>query len=186
MTTTAVFAEMLVAGIEALIWIALLALAIFCPKVGNSSIAIDVHLLKALKDWATLATTIVLAVAYGVGVVVDRVADSIFSEIFGDSCDVSLLRLLVLARSDKVTDFLEYIRSRIRVARSTTINLAVTTIVVPVFLTRCTQASDCRKLAAVVVLTALTLASAFAGIRINETYDKRIRQAAVMRFRKPS
>jgi hypothetical protein len=187
MTTTAVFAEMLVAGIEAMVWIGLLVLAIACPKVGNSSIVLDVDALNALKEWVTLITTIFLALAYGVGIVVDRVADSLFSEFFRDSSsDVSLLRLHVLARGDKVTDFLEYIRTRMRVARSTTVNLALTVIVAPVFLTRCTQASPCQTLAAVMVLSALTSASAFAGLRIAGTYDKRVRQAAVMRFHKPS
>ena len=181
MTTTAVFAEMLVAGIEAAVWIVLLALAIAKPN------KVDIARLAPLKEWAALITTFVLALAYALGIIVDRVADSLFKVIFTKSShDPSLLRLQVLARGDKVTDFLEYIRSRIRVARSTTVNLAITTIALGMFLARCTAASHWQIVAAVLTLAGLTSVAAFAAVRIGRAYDKRIKQAAAMRFRKHS
>jgi hypothetical protein len=196
MTTTAVFAEMLVAGIEALVWIALVALAIAQPCEA------DFQRLAPLKDWAALITAVLLALAYGIGIVVDRVSDSLFKTMIGtgkkdkndkkdkddkdDEGRVVRLRLQALARGDKVTDFIEYIRSRIRVARSTTVNLALTTVAMEVFLLRCTRAAPWQVSAAVLLMGSLTFLAAFAAVRIGKAYDKWLRLAAVMRFRKHS
>jgi hypothetical protein len=180
-TTTAIFAEILVAGIGAVIWIVLIALAIAKPQKA------DLAGLEHMKEWATLITTIVLALSYGLGTVVDRAADSLFKVLVGKSgSDQALLRLQVLARGDKVTDFVEYIRSRIRVSRSTTLNLAVTTVVMPVFLKRCLEPSHCQLLVTELVLASLTVLAAFAAVRIGDAYDKRVKEAAAMRFRKHS
>ena len=181
MTTTAVFAEILVAGLGAVVWIVLIALAIAKPAKA------DLARLEHLKEWATLITTFVLALSYALGTVVDRVADSLFKNRFGKSApDQSLLRLQVLARGDKVTDFVEYIRSRIRVSRSTTLNLAVTTIVMPVCLVRCLDPSAGQIVVCELVLAGLTVLAAFAAVRIGHAYDKRVKEAAAMRFRKHS
>jgi hypothetical protein len=180
-TTTAVFAEILVAGLGAVVWIVLIALAIAQPQKA------DLARLEHLKEWSALITTFVLALGYGLGTTVDRVSDSLFKKCFGKSEAVSsLLRLQVLARGDKVTDFVEYIRSRIRVSRSTTLNLAVTTVVMPAFLLRCLKPSSCQILVTEAVLASLTALAAYAAVRIGEAYDKRVKEVAAMRFRKHS
>jgi hypothetical protein len=202
MTTTAVFAEMLVAGIEAMVWIALIALAIAQPREA------DIQRLAALKDWVALITAVVLAFAYGLGIVVDRVSDSLFNTLLKaepkrDSTEhpdpakrnearekeearIVRLRLHVLARGDKVTDFIEYIRSRIRVARSTTINLALTTVSAEAFLLTCTRASPWQVSASVFALGSLTAVAAFAAFRINRAYDKWVALAGAVGYGKHS
>jgi len=192
MATTAVFAEMLVAGIEAVVWMMLFALAI----IGREA---EIGLLLPLKDWAPLITASLVAIAYGLGVVIDRVSDSLFKVLLKaepkktrttseeENEDKTIrLRLLVLARGDKVTDFVEYIRSRIRVARATTFNLALTTVAMEAFLLRCTRALPWQVSASVLVLAGLTGLSAFAAFRIGRAYEKWLKAAAVMRFRKHS
>jgi hypothetical protein len=205
MTTTAVFAEMLVAGIEAMVWIALIVLAIAQPCEA------DIQRLAPLKDWVALITAILLAIAYGLGAVIDRVSDSLFDwrinkwvttllannerawketeseeEARKKKAHIRWLRLQVLARGDDVTEFMDYTRSRFRVARATTINLALTTIAIEAFLMRCTRASPWQISMSVVLLASLTLLSAFAAIRIRQTHDTWLTQAATMRSGKHS
>jgi hypothetical protein len=181
MTTTAVFAEVLVAGIEATVWLVLLAFAIAQPD------KFDISRLAPLKEWAVLITTFTLALAYAIGIIVDRVADTLFKAFFRKTpSDVPMMRLQVLARGDKVTDFVEYIRSRIRVSRATMVNLAVTAIVLPVFLRRCTAATSLQIVAAFLVLVALTGVAAFAAVRIGQAYDARVKEAATMPLPKAS
>jgi hypothetical protein len=170
-TTTAVFAEILVGGVEALIWVAL--------TIAQPSKA-DYQAIAKLHNWATSIAPVLLAVAYALGIVVDRVADSLFKKIFGKTSDPSNLRLQVLARGDKVTDFLEYIRSKIRVARVTTLNLALITVAMGFFLALCTSASCTQFFATIAVLLVLTGASLFTTLRIGHTYEKRLEQAVAL------
>ena len=174
MTTTAVFAEILVGGVEALIWVALVALTIAQPSKA------DYEAIGKLHVWAAPIAPVLLVLAYALGIVVDRVADSLFKKIFGKTSDPADLRLQVLARGDKVTDFLEYIRSKIRVARVTTLNLAAITVAAGFFLGLCTSASCCQIFATIAVLLVLTGASLFTTLRIGETYDTRLRQAVAL------
>ena len=172
MTTTALFAEMLVGGVEALIWVALIAISIARPSNA------DAKAILALKDWATPVTPVLLGVAYALGIVVDRVADSLF-KVLGMAARAEQ-RLEVLARGDKVTEFLEYIRSRIRVARVTTLNLFLITIFAGVALKRCTVASTWQIVWTVATLAVLTLGALFATLRIGRTYEKRLGQAVAL------
>src|SRR5688500_14525156 len=70
MAVSIIFVEILFAGLQASIWLALFLAAIF----GTSWIDWN-----ALKGWETLATLIVLGLSYALGVLIDRVADSLFS-----------------------------------------------------------------------------------------------------------
>jgi hypothetical protein len=166
MTTTAVFAEILVGGIGALIWVVLIALSIARPSTADAA-AFFSH-----KDWAAPALPLLLAVAYALGIIVDRVADSLFRKAVRKAHKESKTRLRVLARGDKVTDFIEYIRSRLRIARVTTLNLILITLTAPLSL------KPAPAFATFVVLAALTLAAAFTMWRIGETYAARLCEAA--------
>ncbi len=192
MATTAVFAEMLVAGIEAVVWIVLLALAIAQPCEA------DIHRLAQLKDWVALIAAVLLAIAYGLGIVIDRLSDSLFDTVFKAyerrgspkpspdedegmvEAQIVRLRLQVLARNDKVTDFIEYIRSRLRVVRSTTFNLALTTIAMEAFLLRCTRASEWQISVSALLLASLTALAAFSAVRIRQAYEEWLIPAAAM------
>jgi len=68
MATTAVFAEILIVSLEVEAWLVLALLSVF----GTRWIE-----LAEVKDFATLLTVLVLALAYVLGIIVDRLADTL-------------------------------------------------------------------------------------------------------------
>jgi hypothetical protein len=123
MAVSIIFVEILFAGLQASIWLALFLAAIF----GTSWIDWN-----ALKGWETLATLIVLGLSYALGVLIDRVADSLFSpldhklrrKVIPDKdAPVKEMRLFLISKEDGTSKLLEYTRSRLRTSRSTTVNI---------------------------------------------------------------
>lgn len=129
MATTAVFAEILIVGLQAEVVLGLVVLAFF----GDDWIRLD-----PLQDWTSLVTVLVLAAAYVLGILVDCLADSAAGAVrdrrlgmwlndrFGESSRTYALarpeaemRLRVLAEGGSLSAFLEYQRSRLRIARGT-------------------------------------------------------------------
>ncbi len=184
MTSTAIFAEILVVGLQATVWLALLCLLI-ADQNGVHVGAITARL-SGLKEWAALITTFVIGFAYTLGIIVDRIADSLWSWINGvliskadDSNkkpgpSVAKKRLEVMSKDDGLTKFLEYIRSRMRIARSTSLNLVLATVAAALL---------ARHSGSLWVLTiigsgsVLVIISAYVSRRIGKTYDKRLNQA---------
>lgn len=143
MSTTAVVAEIVIVGLEAEAWLAALVIVIF------GSGWIDVAELAKFDAVVLLA---VVAAAYALGVVVDRVADGVFrrpatwtfgrwlNRVFGKGSDdwrlpgdVSEMRLAVMRAGGGPSAFVDYQRSRIRVARGTVVNLAVAVVVATLY-----------------------------------------------------
>lgn len=135
MATTAIFAEILIVGLQVEAWIALIVLDVFGDDWIDSG---------RLSDFAALVTILVLATAYILGILIDRVADSFFSTIewkragvwlnrvFGKCSQslrtpekVSIMRLTVMKDGGEIGSFLDYQRSRMRIARGTVLNLAI-------------------------------------------------------------
>lgn len=76
MTTTAIFAEILTVGFQALAWMALTVWVIVTWKVPECQAETMLEdWLAVAKDWAALITLLAVAFAYTAGVIVDRVAD---------------------------------------------------------------------------------------------------------------
>lgn len=133
MTTTAVFAEIIVIGLQVEAWLALYVVALLDSEWVPDGV----------EQWIALITIVAVAAAYMLGVVGDRIADNVFrwkqtlalvrrklshapdqppvpTNEFGDQ------RLFVLQHaSDGVVAFVEYQRSKLRVARATTVNAAI-------------------------------------------------------------
>ena len=134
MSTTSIFAEIFVGGVQATIWLVLLAITFvgFRPQIDDFAKA---------KDWTALITLAVIALVYAVGVLVDRLADGatgwadrkIESRAYKGIVSVGEARLQIAKASDGLTKHLEYIRSRMRVARVTLFNAVAFTLVVPAF-----------------------------------------------------
>lgn len=143
MSTTAVVAEILIVGLEAEAWLCLLVVTIF----GSDWIDLD-----AAAPFASILLVLVLAVAYVLGVIVDRTADTAFKSFsgsrlggwsnrtFGKSSEEWLLpareqtmRAVVMRDGGGSATFIDYQRSRLRVARGTAINLAVGVVVAAVY-----------------------------------------------------
>ncbi len=127
MTTTAIFAEILIIGLQASVWLALFVIWSFRVEVGR----ID---LSPLKDWSALITVFVVASAYTLGVAIDRLSDGLDGwadkkvrekRLPGSVRNYQKMRLRVMGLNNGVSAFIEYIRSRIRIARATVLNLVL-------------------------------------------------------------
>ena len=181
MNTTAIFAELLVAGLLALVWLALVVLS-FTRVTGSDAAAFA----SQMKDWASLISVFVLGFAYALGIIVDRVADSLFHRVDRGirrrHLDKKLpsaaeMRLCVMADADKLAGFLDYIRSRQRITRSASLNLLLISLASAVFLTRRSSAGILWVSSTAIAALALAALSLFAWERISETYYKRLAQS---------
>lgn len=143
MSTTAVVAEILIVGLEAEAWLALLVVTIF----GSGWIDLETP-----SKFVPIVLVLVLAVAYVLGVIVDRTADTSFkwfgdtplgswsNRTFGKKSETWLLpaheqtmRSAVMRAGGETATFIDYQRSRLRVARGTAINLVVALLVAGVY-----------------------------------------------------
>jgi hypothetical protein len=175
-TTTAVFAEIIVVGLEAEAWIALIVLAIWGPDWVD---------LDALEPWSALVTILVMAAAYALGIIVDRLADRLVTAVaktLANSQDADAVtfeeqRLRVLKESDGMAKFLDYQRSRQRVARGTIVNAACTIPAVIAFLWVQTDASGWWVAGGASVAALVLLGAAYANERIFKAYTKNLETA---------
>jgi hypothetical protein len=182
MDTTAVFAEILVVGLEACVWIALLVGAFFGFDWARS---------EQLKGWAALVTIIAVASAYTLGIVMDRVFDSLYEWIHPllekvckrlpktprGGVEFGERRVRVLLHEGALVPFLEYQRSRQRIARATVFNLPLILACGDLYLGRRGGAGPETLVffnVSMVVLLALSLFSAW---RIGRAYDRRLKNA---------
>src|SRR6266545_3075634 len=126
--SAAVFAEILVAGLQALMWVVLAIVAIFgVPTFDTGPTAPH-------KGWEPLLTALALATAYALGVAVDRIADWALRPLDDRIRDrnvpsrypsVPKMRLFIFSRRESLGKALDYHLSRMRIARSTTVNAAM-------------------------------------------------------------
>ncbi len=197
MKMTALFAEILIVGLQTLVWLALgawvVASRLEAPVADLDGLQAA---LSQLKDWAPLLTIGLLAAAYSIGVVMDRVADSVLggvgwglrksgkwlreiiaSKERGDAEEKEYpafgeLRLTVLKGGGETVAFLDYVRSRLRIARATALN----TVLIVVFATVATCPGRWR-LAVLSIGVPSAIAALCAWWSIDKTFDKRLRKA---------
>ena len=131
MNTTNIFVELVVVGFHTLMWIGLIVLAL----VGYRNLDIE----KLLT--VNLALPI-LAMAYILGILIDRVSDFVFLpqdakirpvDKQADLPSFLTMRYYVLHKSSDIYAQLEYTRSRLRIARASVFNFALTTIAAMLF-----------------------------------------------------
>lgn len=131
MNTTNIFVELVVIGFHGLIGIAIMVLAL----VGYRDI--DVEKLLTIN----LALP-VLAIAYILGILIDRVSDRMFIsqdyKMRPAGADANLpsfltMRYYILHKSNDIYTQLEYIRSRLRIARASVLNFILLTLAVLLF-----------------------------------------------------
>jgi 8-oxo-dGTP pyrophosphatase MutT (NUDIX family) len=143
MSTTAVVAEILIVGLEAEAWLGLLVVTIF----GSAWIDLD-----TASKFTPILLLLMVASAYVLGVIVDRVADTSFkwfsergvgrwsNRTFGKGSEAWLLpareqtmRTVVMRDGGAAAAFVDYQRSRLRVARGTAVNLVAALVVAGVY-----------------------------------------------------
>jgi hypothetical protein len=124
MSTTNVFAELLIIGIETMAWIALLLFSLWGYDWVNFTIFN--HLVIAIP---------LAAAAYIFGIMMDRVSDALLANadhkirknVLGERAarSFSQLRSYILAKSPYLSNDLDYLRSRLRIMRSSAVNFCL-------------------------------------------------------------
>jgi len=179
-TTTAVFVELLVTGLLALIWLALT----FLSATGMSWS--DLMAVTGVKEKESVTSILILCFAYVLGIVVDRAADSLFHpidmnirkrRIDAKLPSVSEMRMYVMSSSERLASFLGYLRSRLRLARSSSLNFLLVTVTALIFLSTRTSTEKVVVIAVTVCGLGVFASSSFAWVRISRTYYKRLAQA---------
>jgi 8-oxo-dGTP pyrophosphatase MutT (NUDIX family) len=168
MSTTAIFAEIIVVGLQTAAWIALLVLAIF----GAGWID-----LNEVENWVAVVTLLVFAGAYMLGVLTDRAADSFALWLsrsfprrreYDKPAGLDQMRLHLLREDNAASKFVDYQRSRMRIARATGFNLLILAPVLAAFLTQRTDAAW-GVVTVAVVATVLAAVCAFLALLRTES-----------------
>ncbi len=192
MATTAIFAEILIAGLEALAWLALLVFGLHWDSSFH-------HRRVDFKDWEALTTLAVISVAYVFGILVDRAADSLHKgvrklvklallhtsrsrqrfETVEERERRSEMTMTVLAAGGELAGFLEYQRSRARIARATALNagLAALSVLVVWIASAHPPGSDRFGVELGLLATSLAALSEIVYVRIDKAHKKRLRDA---------
>ncbi|RMD63312.1 hypothetical protein D6833_05800 [Candidatus Parcubacteria bacterium] len=137
MSTTTLFVEHLLIGIQATVWLSLLLLSIL--GIPSPSIRTVFS-----TEWITVPVS--LAIIYPLGIFVDNLADYLLKRTFlprirkvvyqREGCHLdSLTAMKVIVRSKDVfvTNYLNYIMIRMRLARSTTLNFLLISLALVLF-----------------------------------------------------
>ena len=186
MNTTAILVEILMLGIQGFVWLTLIILSIF----GHGWVTPAV---QAVKGWEIILSFIFLGVFYTVGIFLDRVADVLFVLLNPERKLIQYkwiqhkaevahadARMAVLAKENRATDFLENIRSRIRIARATVLNVPLITLSAIIFLASRTNHASFLILFLVFLTGALVtlFCMLFLGV-LQVTYSKRLKQTII-------
>lgn len=131
MNTTALFVELIIIGVGAVIWLSILILSLF----GYTWV-----------PWKEITSIIALvpflAITYTLGIAFDRLADQIFSKWdkklrkgrFPNNEEYHTVRTYVYTHAtDKVIDLFEYGRSRLRISRAWSVHNLILSIIIPIF-----------------------------------------------------
>jgi hypothetical protein len=129
MNTTTLFAEILIIGIQSLIWVAMIILSIFGYNWINP-------LKPDLKDWISIVAIFLLSTGYTIGIIVDRVAYLFFEMLkpykfllkfrfvknWAENATINQIMNVYIKEKSALT-LIQYIRSKLRIIRATTINI---------------------------------------------------------------
>lgn len=132
MSTTSLFIEILLTGIQAAIWI---VLVIFCV------IGLDWIALEQIQGFETTIAVLLLPIVYPLGIVIDYLSDAAFkrkerkirAEFITDPSQ-SAMDLVSRNKDTLIANHLNYLRSRIRISRASAVNLCLILIFGTVFI----------------------------------------------------
>jgi len=184
MSTTSILVEILIIGIQATVWLSLVVLSIFGYEWVPSAIT-------SAKGWEGMLSVFGLGLCYTLGIFVDRAADCLMVLYHpGDTLLKSAwirrhanvahsdMRMRILCAQNKGADFLEHIRSRIRIVRATALNGILASFASILFLAVRTSHASPAILSIVVALgLLLSLASVLCLGVLEVTYITRLKQA---------
>ena len=178
MNTTLLFAELLIIGLQAAVWMFLLLINVFgigwvqSVQAGN------------LATWQAPILIVLLSVFYVIGVMIDRAADVLFSRWerklrrigFPDPpMPLVVLRFELARGNEHLNHQFEYNRSRMRISRASALNFGLATLMGTIYiLMRAQTASPNAKwilvFMALTIGIALTLGAAFTWRKLMRGY----------------
>lgn len=184
MSTTSILVEILIIGMQAVIWVALLVLSLFGYRwLPDAAVSI--------KGWEPVVSIFGLGLCYCLGIFVDRAADCL--TVLYHPGDTLLrfawikrhadaahrdIRMQVLCADNRAGEFLAHIRSRIRIARATSVNLLICTLATVVFLAARTAHGSALVLGCVALVGIVLSLLSVVGLGVLEvTYYTRLKQA---------
>lgn len=187
MATTAVFVELLIVGLQAMIWIVGLIVAIW----GTDWIVDSEGFLHSLSSPILAGLMLSLfAVSYTVGIVIDRLSDAILGPLgrrisatvnkeWTTEDKWSASHYEVLHASTGMGTVTEYIRSRMRVVRGLVVNAPLTTIAAGLAVEFQYKGTDTKLYLSIIGLVgfAFTVLVLIAWAAIARTWYVRIQQA---------
>lgn len=186
MGTTVFFIEILIIGLQAVVWVAMLAAALFGTRLSD---------LAAFQGWEASVTLVFLALAYSLGLLADRLADALFSpldhrmrpSIIPDKeAPVWRMRLYLISRANGLTEFVEHSRTRIRIVRATAFNmLMLMASAAAVWIAGRTALSPVSMILFLLVGAAGVGVSFYAWRRMTKAYYKRMHQAYIVETEDP-
>lgn len=137
MSTTLLFVELLIAGFQVIVWFVLLLFSVF-----GYDWVFRIQT-QVFNGWQLLLSVIALAFVYVLGILFDKLADIIFSKWdraigekrFGKNAPYVFARdrFQIGRDNTQLYHHFEYIRSRLRIARASSVNFAITTIMAVIF-----------------------------------------------------
>jgi hypothetical protein len=179
MNVTSLFAELIIIGCEALIWLVLL----FCLFFGYDWLF---NLLPKLEKLEILVAVPVLGIAYILGIIVDELCDS-FIEPWTAKLRNSLreegqldmwdMQALIFNKSQEGSMQLNYMKSRLRILRSSIYNFGITTCFCSILLitNQNIQNKGYYFIIALLFGVALTCSTIYVYKRLTLAYWKRIK-----------
>lgn len=174
LSTTAAVLEILIIGIQGVLWLGFALSAI----LGEDALTRPPNVPDAFSV-AALGL-----IAYALGVIIDRMADSLDAfwrtDVGRDLPPVPTMRLRMMQVDDGRSRFLEYQRSRLRIARGTVLNLAVLIATSLWFMIARAEMRWWQITGIEVILVALLVAAFLSALGIGDAYDKRLVDAYSM------
>jgi len=132
MSTTSLFVELILIGVSAWTWVLFLIITIFDYKWVPINITLSIPFI-----------ILMLPLIYVLGIVTDRMADSVFDQLWGNRirstwfnsrAEYYSMRSKILFKGERLSDMLEYGRSRLRICRGWTFDLLIMTVIANLFI----------------------------------------------------
>ncbi len=171
MATTALFIEILLGGTQTLTWM-LVASTIFC---GTKPLEF------VFLNHSPQSGILFLLTAYSLGVVFDRVWDGLFKKVdrrirktvFHNDNQIDEIRIKMFHDEKIKTDFIEYIRNRMRIARSMVCNFFILAIVsIIAYIVNIEQFTVTLMLSVITIELIVLATSFYAYLNISKSYYK--------------
>lgn len=131
MSTTLLFAELLIIGLQVFLWLFLLILNLIGYSWMYNFSA------KVLNEWQTPLAILLLSSAYVLGIIFDRLADSLFLKwdvrlknriLPAYLVPIGVMRFEITKDNPHLNEQFEYTRSRMRIARASGLNFGIITL----------------------------------------------------------